>query len=104
MGAAAAPIEIRPVVPHSFFDRGKYAPSDNIWIKATGPVPGDVIVQQAVLAYASDMSLLDTALLPHGVDWHSGIQTRSSSILTERKANSTVLQNCAGDFVGNISI
>jgi acyl-CoA thioesterase-2 len=71
------PIEIRPVEPRSFFDRGKYAPSDNIWIKATGPVPDDVIVQQAVLAYASDMSLLDTALLPHGVDWHSAIQMAS---------------------------
>ena len=71
------PIEIRPVEPRSFLDRGKYAPYDNIWIKATGPVPDDVIVQQAVLAYASDMSLLDTSLLPHGVDWHSGIQMAS---------------------------
>jgi acyl-CoA thioesterase-2 len=71
------PIEIRPVVPRGFLDRGKYAPYDNIWIKATGPVPDDVIVQQAVLAYASDMSLLDTSLLPHGVDWHSGIQMAS---------------------------
>ncbi len=33
--------------------------------------------QQAVLAYASDMSLLDTALLPHGVDWQSAIQMAS---------------------------
>ena len=71
------PIEIRPVEPRGFLDRGKYAPYDNIWIKATGPVPDDVIVQQAVLAYASDMSLLDTSLLPHGVDWHSGIQMAS---------------------------
>ena len=71
------PIEIRPVEPRGFPDRGKHAPYDNIWIKATGPVPDDVIVQQAVLAYASDMSLLDTSLLPHGVDWHSGIQMAS---------------------------
>jgi acyl-CoA thioesterase-2 len=71
------PIEIRPVEPRGFFDRGKHAPCDNIWIRATGPVPDDVIVQQAVLAYASDMSLLDTALLPHGVDWHSAIQMAS---------------------------
>jgi acyl-CoA thioesterase-2 len=71
------PIEMRPVEPRSFFDRGKYPPFDNIWIKATGPLPDDIAVQQAVLAYASDMSLLDTALLPHGVDWHSGIQMAS---------------------------
>jgi len=71
------PIEMRPVEYRGFADRGKHAPFDNIWIKATGPLPGDIGVQQAVLAYASDMSLLDTALLPHGVDWHSGIQMAS---------------------------
>lgn len=71
------PIEIRPVEPRAFCDRGKHAPFDNIWIRATGPVPDDVALQQAVLAYASDMSLLDTALLPHGVDWHSAIQMAS---------------------------
>jgi len=71
------PIEIRPVAWHGFSDRGKLPPFDNIWIKATGPVPDDIGVQQAVLAYASDMSLLDTALLPHGIDWHSSIQMAS---------------------------
>ncbi len=71
------PIEIRPVEPHGFADRGKYPPLDNIWIRAAGPVPDDVALQQAVLAYASDMSLLDTALLPHGVNYHSGIQVAS---------------------------
>jgi acyl-CoA thioesterase-2 len=71
------PIEMRPVEWRGFFDRGKHEPYDNIWIKATGPVPDDVGTQQAVLAYASDMSLLDTALLPHGVDWHSGMQMAS---------------------------
>jgi acyl-CoA thioesterase-2 len=71
------PIEMRPVQWHGFTKRGKHPPFDNIWIKATGPVPDDVGVQQAMLAYASDMSLLDTALLPHGIDWHSSIQMAS---------------------------
>ncbi|MBV9993414.1 MAG: acyl-CoA thioesterase II [Alphaproteobacteria bacterium] len=71
------PIEMRPVEWRGFYSRGKHAPYDNLWIKATGPVPDDIGVQQAVLAYASDMSLLDTALLPHGVDWHSSIQMAS---------------------------
>jgi acyl-CoA thioesterase-2 len=71
------PIEIRPVKPRGFFDRGKSEPFDNIWIRATGRLPADIALQQAVLAYASDMSLLDTALLPHGVDWHSGMQMAS---------------------------
>jgi acyl-CoA thioesterase-2 len=71
------PIEIRPVQPRGFFDHAKRAPFDNIWIKATGPVPDDIATQQAVLAYASDMSLLDTAFLPHGVDFHTGLQVAS---------------------------
>lgn len=71
------PIEIRPVKQRSYFDRSKDQPFDNIWIRATGPLPDDIATQQAMLAYASDMSLLDTALLPHGVDWHAGMQMAS---------------------------
>jgi len=71
------PIEMRPVVWRGFADRGKHPPFDDIWLRATGPVPDDIGTQQAVLAYASDMSLLDTALLPHGIDWHSPIQMAS---------------------------
>jgi acyl-CoA thioesterase-2 len=71
------PIDMRPVAWRGFSNRGKHAPYDNLWIRATGPVPDDIGTQQAVLAYASDMSLLDTALLPHGVDWHSSIQMAS---------------------------
>ena len=37
-----------------------------MWIKATGQLPDDPAIHQCVLAYASDMSLLDTALAPHG--------------------------------------
>jgi acyl-CoA thioesterase-2 len=32
-------------------------------------LPADVAFQQCVLAYASDMTLLDTSLLPHGIGW-----------------------------------
>ena len=71
------PIELRPVKWRGFSNRGKHPPFDDIWIRATGPVPDDIGTQQAVLAYASDMSLLDTALLPHGLDWHSPVQMAS---------------------------
>lgn len=71
------PIEMRPVILDNWLDRAPRPPIDNVWIRATGPVPDDVIVQQSVLAYASDMSLLDTALLPHGRSWHSPIQMAS---------------------------
>ena len=40
--------------------------SFNVWIRATGPLPDDPAIHQCVLAYASDMALLDAALMPHG--------------------------------------
>src|SRR5690606_36789171 len=36
------------------------------WIKATGRMGDDPHLHQCVLPYASDMTLLDTALVPHG--------------------------------------
>jgi acyl-CoA thioesterase II len=75
--AKPRPIEMRPVILDDWMNRPPRAPFDNVWIRATGPVPDNVIVQQSMLAYASDMSLLDTALLPHGRTWHSPIQMAS---------------------------
>jgi acyl-CoA thioesterase-2 len=71
------PIEMRPVILDDWMNRKAREPFDNVWIRATGPVPDNVVVQQSVLAYASDMSLLDTALLPHGRSWQSPIQMAS---------------------------
>jgi acyl-CoA thioesterase II len=71
------PIELRPVILDDWMNRPPREPFDNVWIRATGPVPDDVVVQQSMLAYASDMSLLDTALLPHGRTWNSPMQMAS---------------------------
>ncbi|MBA3308659.1 MAG: acyl-CoA thioesterase II [Nocardioidaceae bacterium] len=38
-----------------------------IWIKAAGTVPADPALDQCVLAYASDLTLLGVSLAPHGV-------------------------------------
>ena len=60
------PIELRPVEFERYlgkkFPDGKF----NVWIKTTGPLPDDPAIHQCVLAYTSDMGLLDTALVPHG--------------------------------------
>jgi acyl-CoA thioesterase-2 len=60
------PIELRPVE----FDRylGKKIGSGrfHVWIRATGALPDEPAIHQCVLAYASDMMLLDSALIPHG--------------------------------------
>ena len=43
-----------------------------MWFRARDPLGPDVALNQCALAYASDMTLLDTSLRPHGVDWNSG--------------------------------
>ena len=60
------PIELRPVEFERYL--GKKIPDGkfNVWIKTTGALPDDPAIHQCVLAYTSDMGLLDTALVPHG--------------------------------------
>jgi acyl-CoA thioesterase-2 len=60
------PIEIRPVDLSRFLSPGNQAPTQLVWIKATGKLGDDFSLHQCVLAYASDFTLLDTALIAHG--------------------------------------
>jgi acyl-CoA thioesterase II len=60
------PIEMRPVDISRYLDRGKHAPEQSFWMRATGTLPDDLPLHQCVLAYASDFTLLDTALIAHG--------------------------------------
>ena len=60
------PIEMKPVMLEHYTSREKLAPHQNIWIRTTGPVPADRPIQAAVLAYLSDMTLLDTSTFAHG--------------------------------------
>ena len=60
------PIELRPVDVSRYFAREKREPEQYIWMRANGRMPDDLALHQCVLAYASDFSLLDTALIAHG--------------------------------------
>lgn len=60
------PIDMRVADLSRYLTREKKTPMQNIWIKASGRLPDDPVVHQAVLAYASDFTLLDTALIAHG--------------------------------------
>lgn len=67
------PMDVRPVEEDDdLINPKKGRPYQDIWIKAKGTMPDDLSMHQCVLAYASDMSLLDTCLIPHGVSWFSG--------------------------------
>ena len=41
-------------------------PFQNVWLRANGTLPDDPLLHICVLTYASDMTLLDTSLQPHG--------------------------------------
>jgi acyl-CoA thioesterase-2 len=60
------PIELRPVDISRYLSSEKRPPLQHIWFRANGRLPDDVRLHQCVLAYASDFSLLDAALIPHG--------------------------------------
>ena len=60
------PIELRPVEVKRYLSREPMAPAFHVWIRATAPLPDDPVLHQCVLAYASDMTLLDAALIAHG--------------------------------------
>jgi acyl-CoA thioesterase II len=63
------PIEVRPI------DLSRYAPGarglpreprQSLWIRIAGRLPDDPAAHRAALAFLSDMTLLDTALVAHG--------------------------------------
>jgi acyl-CoA thioesterase-2 len=60
------PIEMRPVEFARYVSREHRDPRFHVWMRATARLPDDAAVHQCVLAYASDMMLLDSALIPHG--------------------------------------
>ncbi len=46
----------------------KLPPHQRVWLRADGRLPDDPVLHTCVLTYASDLTLLDTTLLPHGAD------------------------------------
>ncbi len=63
------PIDLRYVGPIGMISSEKSSPLRQVWMRADGRLPDDLALHQCVAAYASDFTLLDTALLPHGIAW-----------------------------------
>ena len=59
------PIELRPIDFDRYNGKKKQGDRFNIWLRTTATLPDDPAIHRCALAYASDMTILDTALLPH---------------------------------------
>jgi acyl-CoA thioesterase-2 len=61
------PIDSRPVDGGTFWERERHPAQSLVWIRANGRLPEDPLLHQCVATYASDMTLLETAIRPHPI-------------------------------------
>lgn len=72
------PIELRPTSLAHYFSEEPLDARQLVWVRPTSPVPDSRLTQSAILAYLSDMTLLDTALFAHGRSiFHPQLQVAS---------------------------
>jgi len=65
--AASPAVDIRVIDPHAYFSNGAKADSQQfIWFRLVDRIGDDLATHRALLAYLSDMTLLNTALVAHG--------------------------------------
>ncbi|MCU1504335.1 MAG: tesB [Ilumatobacteraceae bacterium] len=65
------PIDIRYIDNDPFSRQGQKATSQRVWLRADGRLPDDPTLHACIVTYASDMTLLDTTVLPFGFSWDS---------------------------------
>ena len=72
------PIDIRYIDSDPFSRQGNPAGGQRVWMRAAGQLPDDPTLHACIATYASDMTLLDTTVLPFGLSWESpGMQMAS---------------------------
>lgn len=72
------PIEVRTPDLAAQFDGSKGVPCRQSWIRCRHPICDDPRMQQAILAYASDINVLSASMRPHGLHWDTpGLQAAS---------------------------
>ncbi len=66
------PIEMRTVDRLHWMNSEPRPPQAHSWFRAVAALPEDAALHRAVIAYASDYTLLGTSALPHGLSWMRG--------------------------------
>jgi acyl-CoA thioesterase-2 len=70
-----SPIDLRAVGPLSIEaerDSSLRTTRNLVWLRVAGELPDDPLLHVCLMTYASDLTLLDTVLLGHGLSWYSG--------------------------------
>ena len=71
------PIDSRPTEAPHWLEPSPRPPTQDVWIRANGTLSDDPLLHACVVAYASDLSLLDTATLPHAIGYDGQFQIAS---------------------------
>lgn len=66
------PIEMRTADKLHWMNSEPKDPRAHSWFKAASALPDDPALHRAIIAYASDYTLLGTSALPHGLSWMRG--------------------------------
>ena len=64
------PIDLRYITGDPITRSGQSGHRQQVWFRADGQLPFDPVLHACVVTYASDMTLLDTAVLPLGLNWN----------------------------------
>jgi acyl-CoA thioesterase II len=76
------PIDLRfigPLTVEAQRDPSLRTDHNLVWLRADGDLPDDPLLHVCLMTYASDMTLLDSVLLRHGLSWFDG-RTKGASL------------------------
>jgi acyl-CoA thioesterase-2 len=73
----STPLEARPVQDPHWLEPSRREPTQDLWFRAAGTLPDEPLLHACVVAYASDMSLIDTATLPHAIGYDTSFMIAS---------------------------
>ena len=73
----STPLESRPVQDPHWLEPSRREPTQDLWFRAAGTMPDAHLLHACVVAYASDMSLIDTATLPHAIGYDASFMVAS---------------------------
>ena len=75
------PIDVRfvgPLTVEAQHDASLRTNQNLVWLRVDGDLPDEELLHVCLMTYASDMTLLDSVLLAHGLSWVDGQTTGAS--------------------------